>query len=143
MDTPRCCLNRGQTLVTPLWLGQNAPSGVDASTEDEEGNPPGFGPVDLTVDACPPQTPVAPGQGVLDVQQHSVADIPCLIQEGPCLPLQTPVLQGRPTLKVPRAQPSVSTPRRSTRLAAKPRAANSTLQAQQVLIAKLGFMVSA
>ena len=52
----------GQTKVTPSRLVQNAPSGIDASTEDEEGYPPGFGPVDLTLDACPLRRPLPLGK---------------------------------------------------------------------------------
>ena len=63
-----------------------------------------------------------------------------MIQDRVYLAPQTPMLQGRPTLMVARAQPSVGTPRRSTRLAAKPRALNPTLQAQQVLMVKLGLV---
>ena len=52
----------GQTKVTPSRLVQNAPSGIDASTEDEEGYPPGFGPVDHTADACPLRHPLPLGK---------------------------------------------------------------------------------
>jgi hypothetical protein len=60
-----------------------------------------------------------PGHGVLDVRQE--------IHDRVCLALQTLVLEGRPILRVPRAQPSVNLPRRSVRFAAKPRAPNPIL----------------
>ena len=59
-----------------------------------------------------------------------------MIQDRVCLPLETPALQGRPILRVARAQPSVGSPRR----AAKPRVPNPTLQAQKVLMVKLGLL---
>jgi hypothetical protein len=53
---------------------------------------------------------------------------------------KTPVLLGRPILRVAQAQPSVGSPRRSVRLAAKPRVPNPTLPAQKVLLVKLGLV---
>ena len=76
------------------------------------------------------------GQGVLNVQQVSVANV---IEDQLCLALHTPVLQGRPILRVARAQPNVGSLRRSVRLAARPRVPNPTLQAQKVLMVKLGL----
>ena len=69
----------------------------------------------------------------------AVADIPRSLKDRVCLPLQTPLIRARSTLRVPRAMPSAGSPRRSRRLAAKSKAANPTLQAQNVLMAKLGL----
>ena len=58
-----------------------------------------------------------------------------------CQRLQTPVLRGGPRLRRSRTPVSIHSIRRSGRLAAKPRAANSTKQAQSVLLKKLGVRV--
>jgi hypothetical protein len=58
-----------------------------------------------------------------------------------CVPLQTPVLRGGPRLRRSRMLRSARSIRRSVRLVAKPRAANSTKQAQSVLLKKLGVHV--
>lgn len=46
-----------------------------------------------------------------------------------CVPLATPLIRAGPRLRRAKTPMQVGTPRRSTRLAARPRAANSTLQA--------------
>jgi hypothetical protein len=58
-----------------------------------------------------------------------------------CLPLQTSVIRGGPKLRRSRMPVSIHTLRRSGRIAARPRAANSTRQAQIVLMRKLGLDV--
>lgn len=58
-----------------------------------------------------------------------------------CIPLQTPVIRGGPRLRRSRTPRSVPSIRRRGSLAAKPRAANSTKQAQSVLLKKLGVHV--
>ena len=58
-----------------------------------------------------------------------------------CIPLQTPVIRGGPRLRRSRTPVSIHSIRRSGMLAAKPRAANSTKQAQSVLLKKLGVRV--
>jgi len=59
-----------------------------------------------------------------------------------CLPLQTPLIPGPPGLCRPRTPVSVQSLWRSERLAAKPREADSTKQAQCVLMQKLGVVAS-
>jgi len=56
-----------------------------------------------------------------------------------CIPLATPVLKTRPRLRRSRTPTSVRSLRRSGRIAARPRAANATMQAQNVLLRKLGM----
>jgi len=58
-----------------------------------------------------------------------------------CVPLQSPLIRSRPRLRRSRTPISVGSLRRSGRLAAKPRAANATRQAQIVLLKKLGVHV--
>jgi hypothetical protein len=57
-----------------------------------------------------------------------------------CLPMQTPLLE-RPQLRRSRTPISSHSLRRSSRIAAKPRAVNATRQAQNVLLRKLGIEV--
>jgi hypothetical protein len=57
-----------------------------------------------------------------------------------CLPLQTPLIK-RPRLRRSRTPVSVHSLRRSGRIAARPRVANATRQAQNVLLKKLGIAV--
>jgi hypothetical protein len=109
-----CCASRSM-VVPRVSLGSRAP-------EVNVGIP------DLTTS----EVAADPGHRVLDVQRE--------IEDRVCLPLQAPVLQGRPTLRVPGAKPSVDSPRRSVRLAAKPRAPNPTLHAQVVLMTKWGVL---
>ena len=59
-----------------------------------------------------------------------------------CLPLQTPLIPGSPRLRRPRTPVSVQSLRRNERLAAKPCEADSTKQAQCVLMQKLGVVAS-
>lgn len=58
-----------------------------------------------------------------------------------CLPLRIPVLRGGPCLHHSRTPVSIGSLRRSGRLVAKPRAANTTRQAQLVLSKKLGIAI--
>ena len=58
-----------------------------------------------------------------------------------CMPLQTPLIRGGPRLRRSKTPVTIRMIRRSVRLAAKPRAANSTKQAQSVLLKKLGVHV--
>ena len=55
-----------------------------------------------------------------------------------CLLLQTLMIRVGPKLRKSKTPKSVFTPRRSERLAQKPRSANATLQAQSILLQKLG-----
>lgn len=57
------------------------------------------------------------------------------------VPLQTPILRDAPRLRKSRTPATVISIMRSTRLVAKPRALNATLQAQAVLMQKLGLPV--
>lgn len=57
-----------------------------------------------------------------------------------CIPLQTPAIHARPRMR--KIKTSVSAIRRSLRLAAKPREADSTKQAQSILMKKLGTVVN-
>jgi len=61
------------------------------------------------------------------------------LEERLCLPLQLPLIHGSPRLRKPRTPAPVTSLRRSVRIAAQPREADSTKQAQRVLIQKLGF----
>ena len=58
-----------------------------------------------------------------------------------CAPMQTPILCEGPRPRRSRTPISINTLRHSGRLAIKPRAANSTRQAQNVLMKKLGMDV--
>jgi hypothetical protein len=60
-----------------------------------------------------------------------------------CIPLESPILKTGPRLRKSRTPATVLSIRRSSRLATKPRAANATLQAQSVLMQKLGVAVEA
>lgn len=53
-----------------------------------------------------------------------------------CAPMQTPILRGGPRTRRPRTPVTVASLRRSGRLANRPRVANSTRQAQNVLMKK-------
>ena len=59
-----------------------------------------------------------------------------------CLPLQTSLIRGPPRLRRPKTPVSIQSLRRSDRLAAKPREADSTKHAQCVLMQKLGVVAS-
>ena len=64
-----------------------------------------------------------------------------------CIPLDSPVIRAGPRLRKSRTLATVLSIRRSSHLAAKPRAAkpraaNATLQAQSVLMRKLGLAVN-
>jgi hypothetical protein len=58
-----------------------------------------------------------------------------------CIPLQTPIIRAGPKLRRSKTPKSGFTMRRSERIPRKLRAANSTLQAQNVLKQKLGITV--
>ena len=78
---------------------------------------------------------------VADYQRGVPRSIQDLLEEEVCLPFRSLIIKERPRLR--RAQTPVSgrTVRRSGRLAARPRAANATAQAQRVLLKKLGVPV--
>ena len=59
-----------------------------------------------------------------------------------CIPLDLPVIKAGPRLRKSRTPATVLSIRRRSRLAAKPWAANATLQAQSVLMRKLGLAVN-
>jgi hypothetical protein len=61
------------------------------------------------------------------------------LEERLCLPLQTPLIHGPPRLRRPRTPAPVTSLRRSERIAAQPRKADITKQAQHVLMNKLGL----
>ncbi|CAD6271194.1 unnamed protein product [Miscanthus lutarioriparius] len=77
-----------------------------------------------------PRTPLASGTPPLLVD--------CL-EDRLCLPLRTPLVRGPPRLRRPRTPAHVQSLRRSERIAATPREADSTKQAQLVLMQKLGM----
>jgi hypothetical protein len=58
-----------------------------------------------------------------------------------CLSLQSPLIRERPRLRRSRTPVSIHSLQHSGRIAAQPRAANSTRQAQNVLLKKLGIAV--
>ena len=62
------------------------------------------------------------------------------LEERLCLSLQTPLIRGPPRLCRPRTSGPVTSLQRSDRIAAKPREADSTKQAQCVLMHKLGMV---
>ncbi|CAD6337874.1 unnamed protein product [Miscanthus lutarioriparius] len=62
------------------------------------------------------------------------------LEERLCLPLQTPLIRGPPRLRRPRTPAPVTSLRRSDRIATKPREADSTKQAQCILMHKLGMV---
>lgn len=64
-----------------------------------------------------------------------------VLEDRLCLPLQTPVIRGPPRLRKTCTPVSILAVRRSVRLAAKPREADSTKQARVVLMQKLGVVV--
>lgn len=64
-----------------------------------------------------------------------------MLEERICVPLRSPLIRSRPRLRRSRTPISVASLRRSARIAAKPRAPNTTKQAQLVLLRKLGVMV--
>lgn len=59
-----------------------------------------------------------------------------------CIPLQTPIIRTPPKRRTSRMLKSAKTIRRSVRIAAKPWEANSTRQAQAILLKKLGIVVN-
>ena len=65
-----------------------------------------------------------------------------MLEERLCLSLQTPIIRGPPRLRKSRTLVSLLSLRRSDRLAVRLREANSTKQAQCVLMHKLGVMVA-
>jgi hypothetical protein len=83
----------------------------------------------------PPLAP-DPAMSVVPVAALSIVES---LEERLCLPLQMPLIHGPPRLRRPRTPAPVTSLRRSVRIAAQPREADSTKQAQRVLIQKLGF----
>lgn len=63
------------------------------------------------------------------------------IQDQVCLPFQTPLVRAGPRLRRSRTPITPRSLRRSSRIAARPRAGNATIQAQKVLLRKLGVQV--
>ena len=63
------------------------------------------------------------------------------IESRVCIPLQTPIIRAGPKLRRSKTPKLGFTMRHSERIARKPRATNSTLQAQNVLKQKLGIAV--
>jgi hypothetical protein len=61
------------------------------------------------------------------------------LEERLCLPFQTPLIQGPPRLRRPRTPAPVTSLRHNERIAAQPREADFTKQAQRVLMNKLGL----
>jgi hypothetical protein len=61
------------------------------------------------------------------------------LEERLCLPLQTSLIHGPPRLRRPRTPAPVTSLWRSERIAAQPREADITTQAQRVLMNKLGL----
>jgi hypothetical protein len=61
------------------------------------------------------------------------------LEEWLCLPLQTPLIHGPPRLCRSRTPAPVASLRRSERIAAQPREADTTKQAHHVLMNKLGL----
>jgi hypothetical protein len=86
------------------------------------------------------QQSVWPLEDAVTESLGSPSDLPSMLERRVCCALQTPVLRGRPTLRVARHQESAGVQRRSGRLAAKVKAENPTLQAQKVLMLKWGMM---
>jgi hypothetical protein len=78
---------------------------------------------------CSPQPPA---------QSRSIEEE---IESRICIPLQTPIIRVGPKLRRSKTPKSGFTMRRSERIARKPHAANSTLQAQNGLKQKLGIVV--
>jgi hypothetical protein len=62
------------------------------------------------------------------------------LEERLCLPLQTPLIRGPSRLRRPRTPAFVTSFRRSEHIAAQLREADSTKQAQRVLMQKLGMV---
>ncbi|CAD6262766.1 unnamed protein product [Miscanthus lutarioriparius] len=62
------------------------------------------------------------------------------LEERLYLPLHTPLIHGPPRLRKPRTSAPITSLRRSDRIATKPREADSTKQAQCVLMQKLGIV---
>lgn len=62
------------------------------------------------------------------------------IEAGVCVPMDSPIIRVGPRLRKSRTPATVLSIGRSTWLAAKPRASNATLQAQALLMQKLGLL---
>jgi hypothetical protein len=82
-----------------------------------------------SLDSVAPAVPTLPSS----VQEQLEAEI--------CLPLPTPLIRAGPRLRRSWTPVSIHSLRRSTRITAKPRATNATVQAQKVLLKKLGVEV--
>lgn len=95
---------------------QESPAPVASLEEGQNGSPRMAQPIDPT-----------------NVQQE--------IEVEACIPMSTPLLLGRPPLRRSRTPRSTQSLRRSVRQALRPRAANATRQAQNVLLKKLGIHV--
>lgn len=102
----------------------------------------------LTGDTVVPETPRPSSAENTALQVNTTDDI---IQPTPatptlesrlCIPLQTPLVRSRPRLRRSRTPVNSQSLRRSVRVAAAPREADSTKQAQMVLMRKLGVAPS-
>jgi len=61
-----------------------------------------------------------------------------VIEAAACIPLESPLIKGGQRFRRARTPASVQTLRRSGRLVARPQAVNATVQAQHLLLKKLG-----
>lgn len=61
------------------------------------------------------------------------------IRDQVVLPIATPLITGRPSPRVPKLHQPAEAPRRSTRLASKVCVGNPTVQAQNILMVKMGL----
>jgi hypothetical protein len=86
-------------------------------------------------------TTILAGRSPLALPAVAAAALPTeeSLEERLCLPLQTPLIHGPPRLRRPRTPTPVTSLRRSERIAAQPREADITKQAQRVLMNKLGL----
>lgn len=128
--TPRCYTTPAGVSLTMESLRLSPElEPVTETTTDIVVNPPGD--VQPSVDN-EDSTPPRPAQS-RSIVEEIVSRI--------CIPLQTPIIRAGPMLRRSKTPKSGFTMRRSERIAKKPRAANSTLQAQHVLQKKLGVAV--
>jgi hypothetical protein len=96
-----------------------------------------------------PQAEDAEGSSVLPVADEppplEVEDLNVVQAEreaGICIPMHTPLIRAGPRPRRSRMPISIPSLRRSGRITAKPRAPNATVQAQLVLLKKLGIAVA-
>lgn len=141
---PRCLdLGEGLAFLSRPGSGNDGPDSPWEVMQLELARPillPGvLGP---PVELCPDSSASAGPVGVQDNQPGSpLGDVAGEIRSQICLPLQTPLIASKPRLRKARTPRSIGSLRRSARIAAKPRAANCTVQAQGLLMQKLGVIV--